>query len=119
MSKNECIFCRIVAGDVPAKLLYESAQVVAFADVSPIVPVHTLIIPRRHIVSMNDMSGSDKDLLGEMMLVATKLAAEQQIAQNGYKLLIRTGAHGGQEVPHVHLHLLGGARMSENIKPLA
>ncbi len=119
MSKNECVFCKIAAGDVSAKLLYDSNRVIAFADISPIAPVHILIIPRKHISSMNDMSDDDQDLLGEMILAATKLAKKLQIVQNGYKLLIRTGVHGGQEVPHVHLHLLGGARMSEKIKALA
>lgn len=111
----ECIFCRIVAGEVPTELVYDSAQVVAFRDIAPLTPIHIVIIPRRHIASMNDMCAEDTALLGEMLLAGTQLAREHGIADSGYKLLIRTGQDGGQEVPHVHLHLLGGARMSEGI----
>lgn len=113
----ECIFCLIAKGEVPTPLLYESDHVVAFADANPLAPVHILIIPRTHIASMNDMSTDEQGMLGEMLLSAKNLAQSNGIAPDGYKLLIRTGLHGGQEVAHVHLHLIGGAPLSEKIAP--
>ncbi len=113
---EECIFCKIVAKEIPSDFLCRNEHVVAFADLAPLAPVHILIIPRQHIASMNDMTQEHATLLSEMLLCATRLAKEKGIADDGYKLLIRTGAHGGQEVPHVHLHLIGGAPLAEKIE---
>ncbi len=113
-----CVFCKIVKGEIKTPLLYESDKVVAFEDIKPLAPVHILIIPRRHIPSMNEISAEDRELLGEMLQAGVKLARKRGIAENGYKLLIRTGADGGQEVPHIHLHLIGGAPLSEDIHPI-
>ena len=114
---EKCLFCRIVSGEIPAKIEYRDELVTAFADINPLAPVHLLIIPNRHIASMNDTDEKDESLLGRMLLTARRLAAEKKIASGGYKLLIRTGADGGQEVPHIHLHLIGGAPLREEIKP--
>jgi len=114
----DCIFCQIASGKIKSDFLYESEKIVAFRDIRPIAPVHVLIIPKKHIESMNDINDSYKELLGEMLVAAAKIAKNLQIAENGYKLLIRTGLHGGQEVPHIHLHLLGGARLMEGIRPI-
>jgi histidine triad (HIT) family protein len=116
---EDCIFCKIAQGDVPTKFLYESERVVAFRDIHPIAPVHVLIIPKRHIPSINDVTQNDVLLLGELLFVVRNVAKDLGIAQSGYKTLIRTGRHGGQEVPHVHVHLIGGARLSENIRPIS
>ncbi len=111
----DCIFCKIAKGEIKTDFLYESDKVVAFKDLHPLAPIHYLIIPKEHIASMNEMEKEQEPILGEMMLAAVKLAKEAGIDSGGYKLLIRTGHNGGQEVPHVHLHLIGGARLSEGI----
>jgi len=116
---DECIFCKIANGEIKADIVFQNDKIVAFRDVNPIAPVHVLIIPKEHISSMNDVSEERTDLLGELLYVATKIAKELEIAEGGYKLLIRTGRNGGQEVPHIHLHLLGGARLSEGIHPIS
>ena len=113
---SDCIFCKIANKEIPVEFLYEDDLVAAFKDIKPITPVHILIIPKEHIESIADMEDKHEALAGRMILAAKKLAAKQGIAQSGYKLLFRVGEDGGQEVPHVHLHLLGGGRMSENIR---
>lgn len=112
-----CIFCKIANKEIPAEIVYEDDDIVAFKDVQPLAPVHIVIIPKRHIASVNDLTDSDEALSGQLLLTAKKIAADLQISAKGYKLLIRTGQHGGQEVPHLHLHLLGGAQLYEEIKP--
>lgn len=111
-----CIFCQVIKKEIPAKLFYEDEAVVAFGDIHPLAPVHVLIIPRRHIESVNDLTDKDIVLVGKMILTAKKIAEDLKISENGYKLLIRTGQDGGQEVPHVHLHLIGGAKLREEIR---
>ncbi len=114
---KDCIFCKIVKKEIPADIVYASDRIIAFPDINPVAPVHILVIPTRHIASMNDLSSDDYDLIGEMVAVAVELAKKKKIAENGYKLLIRTGADGGQEVSHIHLHLIGGAPLYEDIHP--
>ena len=105
------IFCQIVAGTTPATKLYEDEDVLAFADIHPLAPIHFLIIPKKHYTSLNDMGEDDQKLLGHMMLVAQGLAREHGIAQSGYRLVINCGQHGRQVIPHLHLHLLGGHKL--------
>ena len=114
----DCVFCKIASGEIKADFLFEDDAVVAFRDARPIAPEHVLIIPREHIASMNDMREKHQALLGAMLYQGAALAKELNIADGGYKLLIRTGRHGGQEVPHVHLHLIGGAPLTEGIRPI-
>lgn len=111
-----CLFCKIAAKEIPAKIAYEDESVVAFADINPLAPIHLLIITRKHVSSLNELEKGEDLLLGRMLKVAVTLAKKQGIAAGGYKLLIRTGEHGGQEVPHVHLHLIGGAPLEETIR---
>ena len=115
---ENCIFCKIVDKVVPAQIVSETNAVLAFHDVHPIAPVHILIIPKGHIESMNDITDDHADVIAEIFFTAKKIAAEKGIAYDGYKLLIRTGVHGGQEVPHIHLHLIGGTQLSEDIHPV-
>lgn len=115
---TECVFCKIAHGDIPKEFLYEDDDVVAFSDINPLAPVHVLVIPRRHISSVNDFVQTDALLVGKLVLAARAVAQEKKIAEDGYKLLFRTGRHGGQEVPHVHLHLIGGAPLAEGIHPV-
>jgi histidine triad (HIT) family protein len=105
------IFSKIIAKEIPAEILYQDELVTAFRDISPQAPTHVLIVPNREIPTLNDATDADELALGRMLTVAKKLAAEQGIDQSGYRLIINCGEHGGQEVYHVHLHLLGGRRL--------
>jgi len=116
---TDCVFCKIVNKQIPAEILFEDDLVLAFKDVRPIAPVHVLIIPKEHIASVVDLRDQQEKLAGRMIIAAKNIAQQLDISPNGYKLLFRVGRHGGQEVPHIHLHLLGGARLSEIIKPVA
>ncbi len=113
-----CIFCKIANKEIPTEFLYEDDLIVAFKDIRPIAPVHVLIIPKKHIETIADLKNEDEILAGRLIMAAKKIAEDFNIAQSGYKLLFRVGEQGGQEVTHVHMHLLGGARLSENIRPI-
>lgn len=114
---KDCLFCKIIRGEISADIVYQDEWVLAFRDIHPVAPTHILIIPRKHIASLNDLTESleDATIAGSLILTARKLAEQEKIAENGYKLLLRTGRDGGQEVGHVHLHLIGGAPMFEDI----
>ncbi len=112
------IFCQIIKKEILVDLLYEDDLVIAFKDIHPLAPVHILIIPKKHIESIVDLKKDDEILAGRMIMVAKNLAEKFGIDKQGYKLLFRVKEHGGQEVPHVHLHLLGGAKLSENIRAI-
>ena len=103
-----CPFCRIVTGETTAKVLYRDDLVTAFRDIHPIASTHILIVPNRHIGSVDDLDAGDKDLVGHMVLTAKRLAADEGLSSHGYRLIMNNGAHGGQTVFHLHLHLLGG-----------
>lgn len=113
-----CIFCEIVKKKIPAKIEYEDENVLAFPDIHPLAPVHILIIPKKHLETINDAKADDEKLLGHMIMIAQKIAKEKGIAKEGYKLLFRVGKNGGQEVGHIHLHLIGGAKLTEEIHPV-
>lgn len=104
----ECIFCRIAAGEAPSDTLYRDEEVVAFRDINPRAPVHILVIPRRHIPTVANLAPDQAVLAGRLILVANELARREGIAERGYRLLIACGRGGGQVVPHMHLHLMGG-----------
>ncbi len=108
---SSCIFCKIAAGQAPATLLYEDDLVVAFHDLHKIAPVHILIIPKRHITSVNEVDEADEAALGRLMRVASRLAAEHGVAGSGYRLVVNTGHDGGQSVFHLHMHLIGGRHL--------
>jgi histidine triad (HIT) family protein len=103
-----CVFCQILSGEAPASIIYKDEQVTAFRDTHPIARTHILIIPNRHIASVNDLEPGDDALVGHMVMVAQNLAAQEGVAENGYRLMINTGEHAGQTVPHLHLHLIAG-----------
>lgn len=115
---SDCVFCKIINKDIPADIILEQENLLAFKDRSPIAPVHVLIIPKKHIATVNDLQSEDAQLVGEMILAGKKIASDLSISEKGYKLLFRVGEWGGQEVPHIHLHLIGGARLYEDIHPL-
>ena len=104
---NDCLFCKIASKEMPANIVYEDADIMVFNDINPKRPIHWLIIPKAHIASLNDMT--DERLSGKLLSVIPKLARKYNIADNGYRVIINTRSHGGQEVDHLHLHVLGGA----------
>jgi len=106
----DCIFCKIVAGEIPATLVRRTDRLVAFRDVSPQAPVHVLVIPTEHLASLADVQ--DGRLLGEMLLLARDIARDEKIADDGYRVVLNTNRDGGQTVFHLHLHLLGGRRLT-------
>ena len=110
-----CIFCKIVAGEIPGEILYQDEEVIAFRDINPLAPTHVLIIPKRHIVSLAQLTDDEMPLIGHMARVANQLAREEGVAESGYRLVISSGEQGGQIVPHLHMHLLGGRRLSDRL----
>jgi histidine triad (HIT) family protein len=108
----ECIFCQIASGKIPSETIYQDEEVIAFRDIQPQAPVHLVIIPRRHIPSLAHLSEADSALVGRMVAIANQLAKKEGIADKGYRLAVNCGEEGGQAVPHLHLHLLGGRRLS-------
>lgn len=107
---HNCPFCQIIAGERPGRIVYRDETITAFWDHAPIAPVHILIVPNEHIVSLNDVTEDQQKLLGHLLLAARKIAQDQGVHDNGYRLLLNTGANGGQTVFHLHLHLIGGKR---------
>jgi histidine triad (HIT) family protein len=108
----DCLFCKIAAGEIPAKIVYRDDTVVAFNDVNPQAPHHVLVIPQKHIATLNDLHEDDSELVGQMAQVAAMLAKQLNIAEEGYRVVINCNAGAGQSVFHIHAHLLGGRRMS-------
>lgn len=107
----DCIFCKIVEGSLPSTKVFENDRVLAFQDIQPAAPVHILIIPKKHIPTMNDVETEDNELIGELFAVARQIAKEQGIAEAGYRLVNNVNDEGGQVVYHLHIHLLGGKRL--------
>lgn len=107
----EDLFCKIVAGEIPADKVYEDEDTLAFRDIRPQAPVHILIIPKKHIEKIADATEEDEKLLGKLLLVANKLAKQEGIADSGYRVVINNGPDSGQDVFHIHFHLLGGRKM--------
>jgi len=105
----DCLFCKLVAGDIPANVVYEDDQLLAFHDIAPKADTHLLVIPKRHIVNLNDLSRSDAELMSHLMLTIPTIARQQQLT--GFRTITNTGAEGGQEVFHMHFHILGGAQL--------
>ncbi len=108
-SDPACIFCKIVAGQIPSKKAYEDAELLAFHDIHPWAPVHVLVVPKQHIATLSDITPEHEALLGRMLALAPKLMRELGVI-NGYRTLINTGRDGGQEVYHLHMHVMGGPR---------
>ncbi len=104
---NDCLFCRIVRGDIPARKVFEDDQVIAFHDINPARPMHLLVVPKRHIESLQAVTAADEPVLGRMLAVAKQLANENG-SPDGFRVIINNGRVGGQEVPHLHAHLVGG-----------
>ena len=108
----DCIFCHIMAGKIPSDIVYQDEKVIAFRDINPQSPVHLLVIPREHFTSLTDITEKEASLMGHMIVVANQLARDEDISGTGYRLVINCGKQGGQLVPHLHLHVMGGRHLS-------
>lgn len=108
---DTCIFCRIVAGEIPGERVYEDEHVIAFNDINPVAPVHVLIVPRAHVATLNDTQDAPAGLGGAVLAAARTIALERGVAGSGYRLVANCGREGGQEVFHLHFHLLGGRQL--------
>lgn len=105
---DDCIFCRIARGEIPARLVFQDEQVIAFEDINPAAPTHILVVPREHIQSMMGLDAAHEGLAGRLLAAARTLAHERGLESSGFRVVINTGEQAGQTVPHLHLHLLGG-----------
>ncbi|MBV8857384.1 MAG: histidine triad nucleotide-binding protein [Acidobacteria bacterium] len=112
MAGENCIFCKVVTGEIPAAKVYEDERAVAFRDINTQAPTHALVIPRAHVASLNEAGEADEALLGHLLLVAARVAREEGHAEGGYRTVINTGAGAGQSVFHVHVHVLGGRALT-------
>ena len=109
---SDTIFGKIIRGEIPADKVYETETVLAFRDINPTAPVHTLVIPKRHIRNAGATDEGDKELIGELVLAATEVARLEGVAESGYRLVMNVGREGGESVPHLHLHVIGGRQLS-------
>ena len=111
----DCIFCKIINKEIPSKIVYEDDEVLAFEDIAPQAPVHIVVIPKKHIAKITEIEKEDETLIGKIYSVINKIAREKQIAEEGFRVIINCGENGGQEVNHIHFHLLGGKKLSGKI----
>jgi len=109
---DDCLFCRIVAGEVPAQVVYSDDELLAFRDIQPQAPVHVLVIPRKHIPTFGDLSDEDEVLVGRIARAAARIAEQEGVSKSGYRSVVNAGPDANQSVPHLHLHVLGGRPMS-------
>ena len=109
---NNCLFCKIINKNIPAEIIYENEHVLAFRDINPKAPVHILIIPKKHIETLMDIKPEDKDLISEIYMAAIKVARDEGVSSSGFRMVQNCNADGGQEVFHIHFHLLGGRKMT-------
>jgi histidine triad (HIT) family protein len=112
MSVQDCLFCKIVDGGLAADIVYENDSLIAFRDINPKAPTHILLIPRRHIATMNDLQAGDESLAGELFITAARIAADEGLAEDGYRVVMNCNEAAGQSVFHIHLHLMGGRTMT-------
>lgn len=107
-----CLFCKIACGEIPAKVVFEDLKLIVIRDLKPQAPTHLLILPKQHIATINDTDSKDESLLGKMILTAKKMAQAEKLSEDGYRLVFNVNSGGGQEVYHIHLHVLGGRQMN-------
>jgi len=113
--RMDCIFCKIVVGEIPSDTVYQDEKIIAFRDINPVAPTHLLIIPREHIASLAELSEAGASLIGDITNVANQLARSEGISESGYRVVINCGKQGGQLVPHLHMHLIGGRQLTAAI----
>ena len=112
MSVQDCLFCKIVDGGLPADIVYENDSLIAFRDINPKAPTHILLIPRRHVATMNDLQDGDESLVGDLFITAARIAADEGLADDGDRVVMNCNEAAGQSVFHIHLHLMGGRAMT-------
>ena len=112
---EECLFCRIVAGEIPSNIIYHDQEFLAFRDINPQAPKHIIIIPKTHITSLAELTEQQQGLIGRLVILARDLAEKERIAERGYRLAINCGPEGGQVIPHLHLHLIGGRKLNDRL----
>ncbi|MCK4402435.1 MAG: histidine triad nucleotide-binding protein [Dehalococcoidia bacterium] len=110
-----CLFCRIVAGEIPGDIVYQDKEFLAFRDINPQAPKHVIIIPKTHIASLTELTEQQQGLIGRLIILARNLAEKEGIAESGYRLAVNCGPEGGQVVPHLHFHLIGGRKLSNRL----
>lgn len=111
----DCIFCKIINKEIPSNIVYEDEEILAFKDIAPQAPVHIVIIPKKHIEKITQISKEDEAVIGRIYTVINQIASEQGIAEDGFRVIINCGENGGQEVKHIHFHLLGGTKLTGKI----
>jgi len=109
---EDCLFCKIIAGDIPSNKVYSDDDVYAFHDINPAAPTHILVIPKKHLSAVNAASDADETLIGRLVLAANRIAEQEGLTEEGFRYVINTGEKGGQTVHHLHLHILGGRQMN-------
>ena len=112
---SDCIFCKIINKEIPSTIVYEDEKIIAFKDINPVAPVHVLVIPKKHITSLIELEYEDKNIIGDIYLVINKIAKELGIAEKGFRVIVNCGEDGGQEVKHLHFHLIGGEKLGTKI----
>lgn len=115
MRMEDCLFCKIIKGEVPSQKVYEDEEILAFKDIHPAAPIHILVIPKKHIDSLAQIQAEDEEMIGKIYHVINKIAEEQGFKENGYRVIVNCGKDGGQEVMHLHFHLLAGKSLGEKI----
>ena len=114
MDEN-CVFCKIIKGEIPSNKVYEDNEILAFKDINPAAPIHVLVIPKKHIKSLADMKDGDEEIIAKIYSVINKIAEKQGFKEKGYRVIVNCGKDGGQEVEHLHFHLLAGKQLGEKI----
>ena len=112
---NDCIFCKIIKKEIPSSVVYEDNEILAFKDINPVAPIHILVIPKKHIESLVDLKQEDELLIGKIYTVINKIAKQEGIEKNGFRVVVNCGEDGGQEVKHLHFHILGGRKLGVKI----
>ena len=112
---KDCIFCKIINKEIPSEIVYEDDKVIAFKDINPAAPIHILVVPKKHIATLLDVTGKDKDLISYIYQTINKIANEQDFAQNGFRVIANCGKDSGQEVMHIHFHVIGGKKLGDKI----
>ncbi len=112
---TDCIFCKIVTKEIPSQIVYEDDGILAFKDINPVAPVHVLIIPKKHVLNINDITEQDVQLIGKIFVVIKKLATEMGVANTGFRIVANSGSNARQEVDHLHFHLIGGKELGNKI----
>lgn len=112
---EDCIFCKIIDRKIPSSIVYEDSDVIAFRDIHPVTPIHILVIPKKHIASLIDLTDEDEAIIGKIYRVINKIAEQENIAEKGFRVIVNCGEDGGQEVKHLHFHLLGGKKIGPKI----